>query len=322
MLLVATTFTLFAPRARAQGDDVERLVREEIDLRKEQREAEALARFEQAYARAPSPHIEAQMGLAERALRSWAASAQHLREALASTTDPWVEKNREALVFGLTTVEKHLGSLDVEVSAAGAELWINGVRASALPLEAPVRIGEGPNAIEVRAPGFVSITRRVDIVPSERVRIVLTLTPETSPVSPSSQPAPPVDVVVAAPTPAAERATSSPTARTLGFVVGGVGLAGIATGAIFGGFAIAKRSELSPGCTQSGQCGTEPDRSTNTTAHTDATVSTIALAAGAAALATGIVLVVTAHRPTTPSALHVVPLFGAGSAGAQVVTSF
>jgi hypothetical protein len=294
-LTVALAATLLAGSAYAQAPaDPDALVREGIELRKQQHEAEALAVFVRAYAARPSPTIAAQIGLVERALNRWVSAERHLAEALSSKGDPWIETNREQLAFGLATVQKHLGWLYVDANV-GAELWVNGARAASLPLDAPLRLPIGEANVEVRAKGYVTDTRHVDVGTGERVHLVVALAPESAPpvvaATPSPAPAP-----HAAETPAPAPPTSSgSTQRTAGFIVGGAGLLGLGASALFGGVALSKRNALTDPCRESASaCKSESDQSNLADSKTYATASTVIGIVGGVATAVGIVLVLTA----------------------------
>jgi hypothetical protein len=111
------------------------------------------------------------------------------------------------------------------------------------------------------------------------------------------------------------------TQKTVGFVVGGVGIAGIAVGSVFGIMASSKWSSSKSECASPSSCNSYAGAVTDhDTAVTDATISTIALVAGGAALVTGILLEIAAPRESTATAdsgtrLHLTPSAGPGSAG-------
>jgi len=118
-------------------------------------------------------------------------------------------------------------------------------------------------------------------------------------------------------TPSSER-SSSASWRTVGWVTGGVGVAGLALGSIFGGLAISDKSAAQ--CNASGRCQPGP----LSDARSAATVSTIGLAAGGVLAAGGLALVLFAprgsHRETASVALS--PLLGPGQAGVSVGGGF
>ena len=100
--------------------------------------------------------------------------------------------------------------------------------------------------------------------------------------------------------------------RTVGYVVTGVGVAGLAVGGVFGYLALSAKSRQTANCSSTSSCS---DYSTASTAHdsakTNGTISTIAFAAGAAVATVGVVLIATA-KPT-----HEAPATAALTLGAH-----
>jgi hypothetical protein len=97
----------------------------------------------------------------------------------------------------------------------------------------------------------------------------------------------------AAPAPAASGSSRS----TIAFVVGGVGILGVAAGSVLGLMASSSWSSSKNDCQSSAACSDHARAvSEHDTASAEATVSTIAFVAGGAALATSAVLLLTAPR--------------------------
>lgn len=102
-------------------------------------------------------------------------------------------------------------------------------------------------------------------------------------------------------------------------MLGGVGVAGLAAGSYFGVTAISNKNSGNAHC--SGKLCDARGLSLESDAHTDATISTIAFAAGAVALAAGAYLVLTA--PSSQSAqLQVGPLMLARGGGAAAAVTW
>jgi hypothetical protein len=103
--------------------------------------------------------------------------------------------------------------------------------------------------------------------------------------------------------------------RTVALIVGGVGVAGVAVGTVFGLMANANNSKADPLCSTSDHC-TDEGKSYVDTAHSQATVSTVAFAIGGAGLLGGTILWLTAPRAQErgPS-VGVVPTVGPDGAG-------
>jgi serine/threonine-protein kinase len=113
-------------------------------------------------------------------------------------------------------------------------------------------------------------------------------------------------------------ATTS-TAKTIGLVVGGAGVAGIALGTVFGLLASSKWSQAKNDCGHGCPNGS-PARSEQNEASTDGTVSTIAFAIGGVALATGFVLYLTAPATRPPEAASTWTLLASGDMSRGEVT--
>ncbi|MFO0557920.1 MAG: PEGA domain-containing protein [Polyangiales bacterium] len=161
--------------AASAQTEAEAAIAHGVALRQAGNDDEALAEFRRADQLAPSPRTKAQIALAEQALGQWVAAERDLRAALASAEDPWIQRNREALNAALVQIAGRLGWLEVRSSAPGAELYINEERVAALPLSEPVRLPVGTASLEVRAPGYTSQRRSVEVTAGGRVREVFTL---------------------------------------------------------------------------------------------------------------------------------------------------
>lgn len=104
-------------------------------------------------------------------------------------------------------------------------------------------------------------------------------------------------------------ASDGSTQRTVGLVVGGVGVVGVALGGIFGLAAKSTYDDAKTHCAVDNRCSADGVSGVDK-AHGQATLSTIAMGVGAAALVGGIVLYFTAPAPSArPSgvALRVAP---------------
>src|SRR3954466_7836710 len=93
--------------AHAQAD--EDAIRAGVELRKEQRDAEALDAFRKAFAIKATPRAQAQIALAEQALGRWLEADRDIEAALSATEDPWVVKNRGYLEDARATIAHHVG---------------------------------------------------------------------------------------------------------------------------------------------------------------------------------------------------------------------
>jgi hypothetical protein len=110
------------------------------------------------------------------------------------------------------------------------------------------------------------------------------------------------------------------TQKVLGLVAGGLGVAGIAVGGVFGMMTISQKNQEVSDCPNAATCSASSysqASSARSSALSDGTISTVGFIAGGALLVGGLALFFTAH--STPqqggAGLLVVPSVGPGSGG-------
>lgn len=161
--------------------DADELVRQGLELRRAGRDAEALARFQEAYDVAKTPRNAAQVGLCLQALGRWSEADPFLSEALSATSNPWVIKNRETLKESLESVKSRVGRIEVLGEPAGARVDVNGRNVGSLPLREAILVNEGSADILVSAPGYDDATRTVQVTGNSYQRVVMRLQMKASP---------------------------------------------------------------------------------------------------------------------------------------------
>jgi hypothetical protein len=173
----------------------------------------------------------------------------------------------------------HVASLVIASNVDHATVRVGRDVVGTTPINVPVRVSVGHVVIEASAPGWRTTTRDITLASGE-TQVDLALEKEEAAASK------PLDV-----TPVAAHASVM---RPVSLALGVAGLGGLALGAIFGGLAVAKRSDLDTLC---------PDKACDATgagarsdAWTYATVSTIGLVSGAVLLAGGAVMFLLAPR--------------------------
>lgn len=195
------------------------------------------------------------------------------------------------LTLALTTAApKNSAVRDGDVDLGSAAFGV------ALPLD------PGAHDLVVSAPGHEPRTYHVTLAEGQ----AQTLNVEPGGAS-APAPAAPASTALAPspPLPPAPSSHPSSSRRTAGFVIGGVGVVGLGVGATFGALMLGKKHAVDDNC--------NPDKSCNAagvdaahSAHTFQVVSNVGWIAGAVALGTGAVLVLTSsssERPTTALAL-------------------
>jgi hypothetical protein len=161
-------------------DPVEGLVDQGVELRRQGRDKDALTVFLTAQRIKDTPKVTAQIGLAEQALGLWLSSESHLETALAAARDAWIDANRKTIEAALHVVEGHIGKVDVWGSPAGAEILFDGQLVGHLPLETPIRVAQARLILEVRSPGYLPLSRIVDVRLGELSREAVELRASTS----------------------------------------------------------------------------------------------------------------------------------------------
>lgn len=137
-----------------------------------------------------------------------------------------------------------------------------------------------------------------------------------------------IDLVFGAPLPAGDETPAQPAAsrpsddreaegpsgrRVAAYAIGGVGIAGLALGAVTGALTLGEKSTIDESCT--GTVCSQEGLDAADSASTLGLLSTIGFGVGIAGVATAVVLVVTEPSPATASAL---PRIGVGSNGASI----
>ncbi|HQY64385.1 MAG: hypothetical protein IPF92_17080 [Myxococcales bacterium] len=198
----------------------------------------------------------------------------------------------------------------------------DGTVLTAASLGAPFPVDPGAHAVELSAPGRKSRSISRVVGDGEQAALHAPSLELDSPTSPVAASAPGAAPVAASPVP--PEAPSGGNA-TLGYVVGGLGVAGLGVGALTGALAIGKNNESKELCPSAGRCASQAGIAANDSAKTLGTVSTIAFVAGGVAVAAGAVLVLTSGpraRAAGTASVSVGPAVGPEGAGLLVGGAF
>lgn len=205
--------------------------------------------------------------------------------------DPGREKVASVRALAL---KPRLSMLLVRVDAAlmgleGLDIHLNGHPVPKAQWGSRVPVDPGPQRVEATAPGFERYDQTLNIAsgPTSSTLDIPSLKPtkQEAPPPPAPEPTP----KAAQQTVTVADAPRSNTQKTIGIVLGGVGILGTGVGSYFGLRAIGKNSDSDDKCRTATQCSPEGLTLRNQ-ARDAAKVSTIAFSAGAALLGTGLVL--------------------------------
>jgi hypothetical protein len=220
-------------------------------------------------------------------------------------------------------IEKKLSRLTIHVDAAstaGLKVLRDGSEVGHALWDTAVPIDPGQHKLVASAPGKLSwegsftvgapsASVTMTVPPLADAPVVMTPNPSLHP-EPGGQINPGTALPMDRP---ADGGSSGTTQRIVGGVVGGVGLAGIAVGTVFGLQAKSKLDESQQFCRSKLLCSAQ-GISLNNDAKSAATLSTVGFIAGGAALVTGVVLFFTAPSRPAPTAT-LTPLLGPQTAG-------
>jgi hypothetical protein len=188
-----------------------------------------------------------------------------------------------------------------------------------------VAVDLGEHTLTFSAPDRPSVTKKLLFRQGEKSRIVRITMPGSQDAPPDGEAQPSPSTTGQGPTAddaaAPGGGSSGSSQRTIGFVVGGIGLAGLGVGGFFGLRAIQSKGRQTDNCQSATTC---PNYAAAAEAHEDGvssgTISTIAFIAGGVATAAGLVLVLTAPkaRGAASASLTVTPRFGTSGAKLEI----
>lgn len=219
-------------------------------------------------------------------------------------------------------LEKSLSRLTIALAPGagvpGLEIKHDGEEVGHALLGTAVPVDPGTHVIEASAPGRTSWASKVAVGPAAAITVEIPRLGEPTKYPEPGKPSKPKSPVAASPTEAPRDEVPDPgkTRRMLGIGVGVAGLAGVGAGLFFGKQAMSSWDDAkSAGCDDDGHCP-QAGLDKLDDAHSKATIATIAVAAGVAAIAGGIVLYLTA--PSAPETVSLAPWID-GSGGGIVV---
>jgi hypothetical protein len=263
--------------------------------------AQACAKFEAS--QALDPGVGTSLNLADcyekmgRSASAWAQFRETIsaaRRAGSSERERIARERSDALEPKLSylTIITWKGQ-DVTVSRDGQAL-------DAAVLSTPIPVDPGTHAIAASAPGKRAWTTDVTVRDNaDRVSVsVPILADEPKPLQPSARNEAPVPPPTAAEADARSESRARGAQRTIGIVAGAVGVAGIATGTVFGIKAASTWSDAKSKCNPYPYCGANGKKLADEAADSG-TIATIAFIAGGVSLAAGVVLWLTAPSDTS-----------------------
>jgi len=266
--------------------------------------AGALALLKEVAAVKSTPQVRFNMALCEEKLGKLVAALGDYELAAADARAEKADQVAEEVEGRLESLRQRIPKLTI-TRGAGAEatsVMVDSVSLGDQVIGTPMPIDPGPHTVEATAPGFKPFRRslRVAEQQDETVEIVLEAEPPPPPVvGPSSE---------------AVRGTGR--SPVLGYVIGGIGVAALGASGVFFGLRAVKISDLDKACPDR-RCPSRAQQSDIDAGKMYTTLANVTLAVGAAAVAGGLVLVLTSG-PSTEASVALAPAPG----GAQLFGNF
>jgi tetratricopeptide (TPR) repeat protein len=318
------------PRAQAAEPAVaEALFREGKALLGKGDLAAACPKLEQSERLDPSSGTMVNLALChEKQGKTATAWAEYLVAARMARTQGKAERAQAAERYA-SALEPKLSYLTISVSskAPGMVIRRSGTELDESALGSRLPVDPGNQVLTVSAPGKKSLELKLEIKANGDAQSVVIPRLED-------------DASAAAPAPSGASNTSAPETtaqilpahhpdagqktRTVGWVVGGAGIAALAVGGLFGVFALTSYGDAEKQCQSRVGCSKDAIAKRDS-AETQANIANIGIGVGIVGIGVGAVLVLTASRASSQPAqgsLHVTPVANRDVAGVLIGSAF
>lgn len=252
----------------------------------------ALAEFNASYDIVASPNARLYIARCHRELGHLTIAYSELTRTLAEAKalakdDPKYEKTAESAQTERTDLETKLGFVDLSIShtAPNTVVKVGGDVVARDAWSGPVPVTPGTVDVVVESEGKAPIVQSVQLAPGEHKPVPVD--------AGADAPAPPVVAQVEAPPP------KKVPLRTIAYVAGGVGVAGLATFTIFGLLSNSTYDGLKSDCPNNACPASKSDDISK--GKTQQTIANIGLVVGAVGVAAGVTLFVISSKKADPS---------------------
>jgi len=215
---------------------------------------------------------------------------------------PATDKRHEVAQKRAAALEPRLPKLSVRLAGAapvGSRVVRDGVELGQASLNTPLPVDPGEHTVVVSAPGRAE--RQFELLISEREIRTLEVDAGTLRTTPSAQPEPhqarPGGVRSPSPSP-------TPRSPVLGYVVGGIGVAGFITGAVAGVLVLQKKGIVDEHCDSAKRCDDEGYEASKA-GKTLGVITTAGFVTGVIGMGAGTYLILRAAPHDDPSAASV-----------------
>jgi len=242
--LLAALAVLAAPAAALAQADSKAAARAHFESGvaafNDRRFAEAAEEFEAAYRISPAFVVLYNIGQVNVALGRSVEAVEAFQKYLEQGARNVSPQRRREVEAELRKQEARIGVLVVSAKPEGAEVRVDGKPLGKSPAPRVVRVSAGRHTVEASLAGYTPQSREVTARGRESIDVAL----ELDRLAPAAAPPPPV-VQVEQRTSSAPPVEGAPGGwrRTAGYVVGGVGVAALATGSIVAFLSVDRASE-------------------------------------------------------------------------------
>jgi hypothetical protein len=331
MIFAAVVTGAITQRAHAQSSDAnavaDQLFNQGRELAKANRWAEACPKFEASLRAAPT--LGTRLNLADcyehigKLASAWGmfSDAIELATKAGDKRRAYAQKQADAL-------EPRLPKLTISVPEhppAGLVVARDGAPIDAGALGVALYVDPGAHAITASAPGFEAVTQTVTLAEGKAETLALpalTAVPVRATAPPPVSPQVPNEghVVLSQPD-----LVISPTRKYVAIAAGAAGVASIGGGLLFGSKASSAYHEAKALCGPNLVCSADnyaPGQQHIRDTRSDATIATVLVAAGGAAIVTGAVVWLTGRRPRERETAQMVPVIYDRGSGLAVTGRF
>jgi tetratricopeptide (TPR) repeat protein len=323
--------SVVAGRADAQSTAIaEQLFKEARELTSAGRWQEACPKFEASLKQDPTLGTRLNLATCYEHIGKFASAWGLYRESIELARKAGDSKRSVYAQKQAALLEPRLPKLVITAPAkppAGLAVQRDGVPVSAAELGIALYVDPGAHEVTASAPGFEPWTKQVMLVESKTETVVLpdlTPKPETGPTpkQPDVAPSQSQQANHSPPPPA------SPMRTYIGLGVGGAGVVMVGVGLLFGSQAFSKNKEAKKLCGEDLACSPanfDEGKQLISDGRSKATLSTVFVVAGGAAMIAGAVVFLTAPRARAreqATGTRIVPVIGSSGAGIGLVGTF
>jgi hypothetical protein len=325
---VVMTGAVVTERAHAQPSDAnavaEQLFNQARELAKANRWAEACPKFEASLRTDPVLGTRLNLATCYEHIGKLASAWGLFRDAIAQATKAGDVKRRDYAQTQADALEPRLPRLTISVlehPPAGLVVARDGAPIDTGALGVALYVDPGAHAITASAPGFEAFSRTVTLVEGKAETLaipVLAAVPVRATAPPRSSgeghaaTLPPERVI-------------SPTRKYVAMAIGAAGVASIGIGLLFGGKANSALNDAKALCGANLVCSTDDyarGQQLIRDTRSEATISTVLVAAGGAAIVTGAVVWLTGRGPRERGTAQIVPVTYDRGSGLAVTGRF